>query len=189
MRRTSAKLAVLAVLAVPALGVAQEEPDTISMIRDTGVHRRPVDVSLLAGAPGFGLAGYGGGLRVALPLLDDGFLPRLNEAFFFETGVEYVHWTLTAGDFDSITVPLHARWNFYLDKDWTVFVSAGFELSWFLSEGIFSAPNGVAWFNMVQGGVLVFGAGGGVLYNFSEAVSLRVDATLSLLAIGLTIRF
>jgi hypothetical protein len=189
MRRSTAPFAVLAVLLLPVSAMAQEEADTISMIRDTGVHRRPVDFSILGGAPGFGLAGYGGGFRLGLPVLDDGLLPRLNEALFFETGVEYFHWSIVAGDFDSITVPLHARWNFYLDKDWTAFVAAGFEFSYFFGESIFSAPTGVAWFNVVNAGVMTFGAGGGVLYNFSEAVSLRVDATLSLLALGLTLRF
>jgi outer membrane protein with beta-barrel domain len=186
MRRT---LAVAAVLALPALAGAQEEPETVSMIRDTGVHRRPLDFSVLGGAPGFGLAGFGGGIRVGIPILSDGFLPRLNDGVFFETGAELLHWTLLAGDYNSITVPLHMRWNFYLARDWTVFATAGFEFSYYLEHRFFEAPSGVAWFNVAQGGVLTFGVGGGVLYNFSESVSLRLDATLSLLAIGLTFRF
>lgn len=182
-------LVVTVLFAVPASAFAQEDVDTVSMIRDTGVHRRPVDLTFIGGAPGFGLAGYGGGVRVGIPLLSDGFLPRLNDAVFVESGAEFIHWTLTAGDFNSITVPIHVRWNFYLAKDWTAFLNGGFELSYFLGEGFFDSPTGVPFFNVVQGGVLTVGVGGGVMYNFSEAVSLRIDATLSLLGIGLTFRF
>ena len=181
---------LVAWLAVPAVAAAQEDAGTVSMIRDTGIHRRPVDFSVLGGAPGFGLAGYGGGVRIGLPILSDGFLPRLNDAVFVEVGAEFIHWTyLATDDFNSITVPLHMRWNFFLDRDWTAFVSAGFELSYFLDQGFFEPPPGVNFFNVVQGGVLTVGVGGGVMYNFTEAVSLRVDATLSLLGIGLTFRF
>ena len=198
MRRIAPAAAVVAVLLL-ALPEARAQRQTIttdqqamSFVSDGGPHARPVDLSIFGGTPGALLVGFGGGIRVAFPLIHDGFIGSINNAVKLETGAEFYHWSFAGYDYESIAVPLQLRWDFYLTPEWTVFAAMGVAVNVYYFEddaGFFDAPGDVGVWGFGSGAMITTAVGVGALLNFSDSVSLRLDASLNLLAIGLTFRF
>jgi len=198
VRRTALGAVVVAVLSLSApaawaqRGSITTDQPAMSFVSDAGPHARPVDLSVFGGTPGALLVGFGGGIRVAFPLLHDGFLGSINNAVKLETGVEFYHWSFAGLDYESIAVPLQLRWDFYLTPQWTVFAAMGVAVNVYYfadGAGFFDAPGDVSFWGFGSGAMITTAFGAGVLLNFSETVSLRLDASLNLLAIGLTFRF
>jgi hypothetical protein len=182
-----APILAVAILLAPAAASAQ------STIRQTGVHERPADFSLLLGLP-FPF-GFGAGMRVGIPVAHDGFIGSVNDAVFVEPGFQFAVW---AGFDDSIVgvqVPVLMRWDFFLTREWTVFGSVGPVFGFYFTDrggrrggnfelrgSGFVHPGGAPGFFGVS-------VGGGAFYNFSRDAALRLDASTGMLAVGLVWRF
>lgn len=197
MRRLPIVAAVVAALLWAPSAWAQQrgslttDQPAMSFVRDGGPHTRPIDLSVFAGTPGALLVGFGGGVRVSFPLMHDGFIGSINNAVRFETGAEFYHWSFGGFAYETIAVPLQLRWDFFLTEQWTVFAAAGVALNVYYFEddaGFFDAPKNTDLWGFGSGALITSAVGFGALINFSESVSLRLDATLNLLAIGLTFR-
>jgi hypothetical protein len=163
----------------------------MSYVRDAGPHQRPVDLSAIVGTPGALLVGFGGGLRVSFPLVHDGFIGSINNAVRLETGAEFYHWSYASFDYDTVAIPLQLRWDFYVAEQWTVFVAAGLAVNLYYfgdGAGFFDAPEHTDLWGFGSGALITTAVGFGALLNFSESVSLRFDASLNLLGLGLTFR-
>lgn len=163
-----------------------------SFVKDAGPHTRPVDLSVFGGTPGALLVGFGGGLRVSFPLVHDGFIGTINNAVRLETGVEFYHWSFAGFDYETVAVPLQLRWDFFLTEQWTVFAAMGVAINVYYFEddaGFFDAPENTSLWGFGSGALITSAFGVGALLNFSESVSLRLDASLNLLGAGLTFRF
>lgn len=167
------------------------DPPATAFLRDAGPHSRPVDLSVLVGTPGALLVGVGGGVRIAIPLVHDGFIGSANNAIKLETGAEFYRWSFAGFEYSTIAVPVLLRWDFFLTPQWTVFGAMGVAVNVFYfggGGGFFEAPNDTAFWGFGSGALITTALGAGALLNISDAVSLRLDASLNLLAIGLTFR-
>jgi hypothetical protein len=172
----SAPLAALAaaVLCAPKVALAAE------VIRTPGDHPSysvEVEPHLLFGwntlFPG---DGFGGGARVSIPVVQNGFIQSLNDSVAVTFGLDVVHYdgcyiprySCTA---NYLLVPAAVQWNFYVARQWSVFGEPGF----FVYHGFFDAcPAGYECVNVpnatsVQPAVFVGGR-----YHFSESTSLTM---------------
>lgn len=163
-----------------------------SIIKDRSSHDRPPDLSLLLGIPiPFG---FGAGMRFGIPVASDGFVASVNDAVFVEPGFQFVFWS----DFDKerfgFQVPVLMRWDFFFTPEWTVFGTVGPTFGFFFGDGggggngRFDVKGGDVFRPGAPPGFLHFGIGGGAFYNFSPESALRLDASTSMLAVGLVFR-
>lgn len=195
MKKLGVVAAAAALLWAPAAwaqrGSLTTDQPAMSYVRDAGPHSRPVDLSVLVGTPGALLVGFGGGVRVSFPLIHDGFIGSINNAVRLETGAEFYHWAFGGFSYETIAIPLQLRWDFFLTEQWTVFAALGVAVNVYYFEdgaGFFDAPDNTDLWGFGSGALITSAAGFGALLNLSEALSLRLDASLNLLAIGLTFR-
>lgn len=197
MKRAALAVALALVVWAPEAAAQQrgtmttDNPAT-SFVRDAGPHSRPVDLSVIVGTPGALLVGVGGGLRVSFPLVHDGFIGTLNNAVRLETGVEFYHWSFGGFEYETIAVPIQLRWDFFLTEQWTVFAALGVAVNVYYFEddaGFFDAPEDTNLWGFGSGALITSAFGVGALLNLSDSISLRLDASLNLLGIGLTFRF
>jgi hypothetical protein len=160
-----------------------------STIRDRSHHARPLDLSVLAGVPY--PIGFGAGLRVGIPVAPNGFIGSINDAVFFEPGVQFIYWTDGHDDRAGALIPLLLRWDFFVSRAWTIFGSAGVAFGFFTDdEERFRVRNARHVFLPgTRPGFFQVALGGGALVNFSPSTSLRLDASTHMLAVGVTFRF
>lgn len=173
-------------------GALTTDNPATSFVRDAGPHSRPVDLSVLVGTPGALLVGFGGGVRISFPLVHDGFIGTINNAVRLETGVELYHWSFAGFDYETIAIPVLLRWDFFVTEQWTVFAALGVAVNVYYFEegaGFFDAPENTDLWGFGSGALITSAFGAGALLNISETTSLRLDASLNLLGIGLTFRF
>lgn len=75
--------------------------------------------------------GIGAGLRVSIPIVQNGFIPKLNNSIAISFGTDWVHYTgcyygSTVGcGIESLFFPVAMQWNFFLTRDWSVFGEPG----------------------------------------------------------------
>jgi len=98
------------------------------VIEDTSRHHRQQQIDLTGFAWPFGdTTWFGAALWWGVPLVDDGLIPVWNDALYLELGAAGAYYSFTPiGDQHSNVglVPMGGvRWNFYLTRDWTVFVT------------------------------------------------------------------
>jgi hypothetical protein len=75
-------------------------------------------------ADGFGIGG-----RFAIPIVDNGFVPQINNSVAIGFGLDLIHYDSCwwGGDCSAnyIHVPVVLQWNFYVAKRWSVFGEPG----------------------------------------------------------------
>jgi hypothetical protein len=87
--------------------------------------------------------GIGVGGRGTLEVLDNGFIPTINNTIGIGFGLDWVHYTADPcrdddskcrRKFDSLWVPLALQWNFWLSEQWSVFGEPGVAMRFGNSE-------------------------------------------------------
>jgi hypothetical protein len=141
-----ARFALLA--AVVLLPRTARADDTIKHPGDHPAYSFEVEPHVLLGWDGiYGNDGFGAGVRFAIPILDNGFVPNINNSVAIGFGIDLLHspgcWYNGDCSANYIHVPVVLQWNFYVAKRWSVFGEPGlFFFHGFLS-GCPNNPNNV----------------------------------------------
>jgi hypothetical protein len=79
------------------------------------------------GASGFGLGG-----RVSIPVVDNGFIPRINNNVAVSFGLDFIHydgcWYQGNCSSNYFDFPIVMQWNFFVAQRWSVFGEPGLVL-------------------------------------------------------------
>jgi hypothetical protein len=137
--------AALSLVAAPALADR-------SIIKQPGNHPKytveaePHALLGLWGVPGPGDGtGVGVGFRASIPIVENGFVPSINNSVAITFGLDWAHYeidnwcgryyvrgnSIVCGyddDFDIFWVPVAMQWNFFLSENWSVFGEPGIGL-------------------------------------------------------------
>jgi hypothetical protein len=119
----------LAALAVLAPRSARAD-DTIKHPGDHPAYNFEVEPHLVLGwddvyaADGFGL-----GVRFSIPIVDNGFVPKINNSVAISFGLDLLHydscWYVGDCSANYIHIPVVMQWNFYVARQWSVFGEPG----------------------------------------------------------------
>ncbi|HEX4448968.1 MAG TPA: hypothetical protein VH044_19645 [Polyangiaceae bacterium] len=104
--------------------------DTIKQVGDHPAYSFEVEPHVLLGWDGiYGNDGFGAGVRFAIPILDNGFVPNINNSVAIGFGIDLLHYPgcWYGGDCSAnyIHIPVVLQWNFYVAKRWSVFGEPG----------------------------------------------------------------
>ena len=131
--------------------------------------------------------GPGLGVRFAIPIVKNGFVPAWNDSFWIEFGFDVgFHGNVARGFSFGITIPAQAMWMIHLIKNLAVFakISFGVQLEAYSYAycGV-GAPCNTFW-------AFFHGAGGvGLVYNLSDSFALRAEIMSSGFYGGIAIQF
>lgn len=118
--------------------------------------------------------------RYAARLLKHGFIPNVNDSFFFEGGFGMTFYgTHRNEDVIGFNFTFTGRWDFQMDSRWTLFSDLGFG---------FNAVSGID-HDAVKGGAVFPCVGVGAMFNFNSAWALRGDLSYQFLGFGILHRF
>ena len=77
----------------------------------------------------YGDVGFGAGVRFAIPIVDNGFIPNINNSVAIGFGIDFLHydgcWWGGNCSANYIHVPVVLQWNFYVAQRWSVFGEPG----------------------------------------------------------------
>jgi hypothetical protein len=126
---TPVSLAAFAVLAVLLAAPARAD-DTIKHPGDHPAYAFEVEPHVLLGWDDvYAAGGFGVGARFAIPILDNGFVPTINNSVAIGFGLDLLHYDSCwhAGDCSAnyIQIPVVLQWNFYVASHWSVFGEPG----------------------------------------------------------------
>lgn len=115
------------VTAMAATAGAQET------IRDPGRHPvYPIEVephAVVGWDDYYGGSGVGAGLRLSIPVVQDGFIKSIDDSVAIGFGVDWVHYSdcYFRGDCSAnyLVFPVAMQWNFFLTRHWSVFGEPG----------------------------------------------------------------
>jgi hypothetical protein len=112
-----------------------------SIIREPGAHVTKVEFEL-HGSLGWWGRYYndwliGPGFRVGIPIVRNGFIPRINNSVAINFGLDLYWWPgwNYYGTAVAIDSPVMMQWNFYLTPKWSVFGEAGVALEFYPTNG------------------------------------------------------
>jgi hypothetical protein len=186
-RKTLWILPVLAVLAVPS---AAHADDTIKHPGDHPTYVVEAEPHLVFAFDNvFGGQGFGLGGRVTFPIVQNGFIPSINNSVGVGVGLDLVHYTACYfGQLCGATyawVPVVMQWNFFVAQQWSVFGEPG--VAFYHGFGVDNCPPGVNGCNGPSTTALypvVLFVGG--RYHFSEDVSLTMRIGWPMFTIGVS---
>ncbi len=197
-KRTSKLLwlaaAFAALTAVTALGapqVAQAQSSGMDINRPfTG--QRPFQLDIHAGFTWWGL-GFASGARFGIPILNNGFVPSLNNAVYINFGIDayYLHWNdPNCGPGHNcygfgLGFPVALHWEFYFNDNWSAFVELGAQL--FISPWVFTGRGNFGVYGDEAGLWFVGAVGGSFHVNEWFLLTLRVGTPY--VSFGLTFQF
>ncbi len=82
---------------------------------------------------GYGSFGFGAGVRISIPFMDNGFVPKINNVPAISFGADWMHYEACYYRFQNygcsanyFYFPVALQWNFYLTKHWVVMAEPGF---------------------------------------------------------------
>jgi hypothetical protein len=151
-------------------------------LSDASPQRRKSMISIFLGLPA-GYWGYGGipfsiGGRYLQPILHDGFVPTINDSFSLEAGVDL--FALGASRFGALlAIPIEATWALHFSTKFAGYLKLGAQLELrFLGDWCWGG---------VCGGFLGAGFIGqlGIMYQLTDAITLRVEVGYPGLKLGL----
>jgi hypothetical protein len=150
MRRAPRAAAVLAVLLALGSGLACAEgtaraDDTIKRPGDHPKYAVEIEPHLLWGWTHYNYApvdGFGLGARFSIPIVENGFVPSINNSVAITFGVDWLHYSGTncyyvyfgphyggpcydVGDANYLFFPVAMQWNFFVAQRWSVFGEPG----------------------------------------------------------------
>jgi hypothetical protein len=84
----------------------------------------------------FGSIGLGAGVRFSIPVMKNGFIPKINNNVAISFGADWLHYGGGCGYYyagyaggscgaDYLFFPVALQWNFYVAKQWSVFAEPG----------------------------------------------------------------
>lgn len=117
-------------------------------------------------------AGFGPGLRLSVPLVDNGFIGKINDNVAIGFGVDWAHYDRNA---DALWFPVVLQWNFFITDVITAFGEPGISLR-------YSSNRDQPW-NLE--GVFQVGA----KFMFSRYVGLTVRAGYPYFSLGVSMLF
>lgn len=191
---------VLGSLLAAVLGWSREAAADTLVIKRPGYHPRysfEAEPHLLVGfidPPGAANGnGIGAGFRGTIPVVQNGFVPSINNSVGIGFGIDFVHYGSgsyrnvvcdSAGrcvqvergnSVNSIWIPVVMQWNFFLSRNWSVFGEPGLSLRFESNEG---ADRGlhVEPFHLYLGG----------RYHFSDNVTLTMRVGYPTFSIGVS---
>src|SRR5262245_45450130 len=130
-------LSVLFSSAMIVLGIGQAQAQERAPERDDTLQRPmahpqyPIEVEphVLGGfAPRYGASGLGAGLRLSVPVADQGLLPKVNDTVAVTFGADFLQSVgCSEGRCDAnyLLMPVAAQWNFYTARKWSLFGEPG----------------------------------------------------------------
>jgi len=172
-------LAVSAVL-VSAVAQAKGEPNSIT---DTSAKTRAQNLSVMAFLPYYYGFGIGANVRYEIPIVQNGFVPTINNSFSIEPslGLDYRTWNVGAhyGVLD-ITPAVYGIWNFYFNDKFSAYggLGLGFDIGVFTGTSYANSASFFYWDPVV-----------GLHYKFSPAMAFRAEAGAQAIKAGLSFYF
>lgn len=175
---------MVAVSTLAAPSTASAAADMIIKQADQVHAEQTVDVVGLLDFIGTMRLGVGG--WYGIPIMPQGFIQPINDAFFIEFGAYLEHDRYSWGAFGyDCTVswnrlsPLGGvRWNFYLTPDWTVFATTKMGYGIGFGDSV-SCDGTYGSYSNVDSGVdyseFIVDGSAGAYWNFSEAWSMRLE--------------
>jgi hypothetical protein len=118
-------------------------------------------------------AGFGPGMRLSIPLVDNGFVKSINNNVALGLGIDWAHYGTNS---NVVWVPVVMQWNFFLTDVVTVFGEPGIAIR------AASGGNQTHWH---ADGVLQLGA----KFMFSRNVGLTLRAGYPYFSLGLSLMF
>jgi hypothetical protein len=160
-------------------------------IRRPGDHPRGLEIEphTVLGWDGIYMdTGYGAGARLSIPVVDNGFVPKINNSVAVSFGLDLLRydgcwysWGNCSATF--VESPVAMQWNFYVSDKWSVFGEPGLVFyHGFLSD----CPAG-SWCGAVPqawGAVPAFNAGG--RYQFGEKTALTMRIGYPTVSVGVS---
>lgn len=153
-------------------------------LTDGGAHRRQRLITAWVGFPyhyyGWGSVGFplGFGVSYFQPLVDDGFVPNLNDSFNLEVGANAT-FAWTSGFSTWLAVPVTVNWMLHFAPSFSGYVKLGAAINF--SFGYWATNRAV---------VSAFPVGGiGIMFKLNQSLTLRVEAGYPWLAVGLGFAF
>jgi hypothetical protein len=129
--------------------------------------------------------GIGLGARATIPIVNEGFIPKLNDTVGIGFGLDWVHWdggyrgcvryndnnrgcdAFETKGADYLWIPVVMQWNFWLSENWSVFGEPGLALRYM------SLPYDE---NRVRIDPFVFYAGGRFHFSDTAALTIRLGS-------------
>jgi hypothetical protein len=106
--------------------------DTIKTPGDHPHYAFEVEPHLVLGWGGvYGNEGYGVGVRISIPVVDNGFVPSINNSVAVSFGADLVHYDWCWYDNHAncsanyLDFPVAMQWNFFVAQRWSVFGDPG----------------------------------------------------------------
>ena len=124
--RTVSKLLAAALLAT---ALASAAPAAAQVNINTPHHgHRPMQLDLHGGFTWWGF-GFAGGARFGIPIVENGFIDSLNNAFYINFGADFYFIRNRHGGRDAYDpgfgIPVTAHWEFYFSETWSLFGEIG----------------------------------------------------------------
>jgi hypothetical protein len=122
-------VAVLAGL-VLAGGVARAD-DTIKTPGDHPSYKVEIEPHLLFGWDNiYASNGYGIGGRASIPIVENGFIPSINNSVAISFGLDFLHYDFCyingrGCSANALVFPVAMQWNFFVAQKWSVFGEPG----------------------------------------------------------------
>lgn len=172
-----------AVLLTAGLGLAPTSASAANMIiRDSSSHSRPLNLDVTTGLGWWGGGSWGTAVYLGIPIVPDGFIPKLNDSFSIEAsgrfdyfwGYCYVGYRGCGGR-SSFGLVAGVKWTFYLTPDWAVYgrINGGLGLRLPVTYDNRVLPR------------FESDSGVGAYWMFSDAAWMRFDATVRGFAVGM----
>jgi hypothetical protein len=131
---------------------------------------------------------YGLGARLSIPIVDRGFVPKINDTVAISFGADLLHFdgcfvTHYSCSANFLLFPVAMQWNFYVAKQWSVFGEPGL----FIYHGFFDGcPPGVVCVNSpnetgIQPAIYLGGR-----YHFNESVALTMRLGFPTVSVGIS---
>lgn len=166
--RFAAELLAAALLASTLATASLAAPAPASAQVNIGTpHRgsRPLQLDFHGGFTWWGF-GAVAGARFGIPLVQNGFISSINNAFYLNFGADFYFVRCRCGRggrdeyWPGFGIPITGHWEFYFSETWSVFVEAGlniyFHPRWLRGNGGFFDDDAGAWFIGAVGARLHF---------------------------------
>ncbi len=127
------------------------------IIEEPGRHLNQVETEIHAV---LGSRSLGGGFRVGMPVLEQGFISTLNNNVVVNAGADILSWPDPDYGVVGAVVPIMLQWNFYLLPQWSVFGEGGIAFQhWFSQRASGDTQTFFVWPGLSVGGRYYFNAG------------------------------